>query len=310
MTAGKVGDQTARFAHQQFAGSKIPRLQADFKIAINAAGGDVGEIQRSGAGAAEVGALGKQLRDHIHKGRRVLLGFEREASGENRAVEIASGAAAQTVTVKLRALTAYGGEEFVAHRIVNHRHFGTAFNAYGDRNREVRQAFDKIGGAIQRIDNPLNVLIVARQFATLFSNDGVLRVGFANHFDNQSFCITVNIGNKVVAAFLARFDRVRGFIILGNQVAGLARSAHGDVEHRMHRYLSLDVKERGKTARSIAAHSLNVSTYVSMLPIISSLTPTNAAKYPNRTGGNLSHRQHGLRGPRHENHGLKQSLSG
>lgn len=29
-----------------------------------------------------------------------------------------------------------------------------------------------------------------------------------------------------------------------------------------------------------------------------------AAKYPNRAGRNIAYRQHGLRSPRHENHGL------
>jgi len=62
----------------------------------------------------------------------------------------------------------------------------------------------------------LNILLVARQLTAFFGDDGVLRVRFANHFDNQTFCVAVNIGNEVVAAFLAGFDGVRGFIILGN----------------------------------------------------------------------------------------------
>jgi len=62
----------------------------------------------------------------------------------------------------------------------------------------------------------LNVLIFARQFTAFFGDDGVFRVRFTNYFDNQTFCVAVNIGNEVVAAFLAGFDSVRGFVILGN----------------------------------------------------------------------------------------------
>ena len=42
VAADKVSDQTASFTHQQFTCRKIPWLQANLKIAINAASGNVG----------------------------------------------------------------------------------------------------------------------------------------------------------------------------------------------------------------------------------------------------------------------------
>ncbi|BAK12240.1 hypothetical protein PAJ_2160 [Pantoea ananatis AJ13355] len=216
VVAGEVSDQSARFAHQQFTRREIPRFQTNFKVAINAACGDVRQIQRSGAGATEIGTLRKQLGHDVHISWGVLFELEGETGGKNGAIQIASDTAAQAVTIQLRALSAYGAEQFITHRIVNDSHFCTAFNTNGDRNREVGQAFNKVGGAIQRIDYPLNILIFALKLTAFFSDDGMFWVRFTNDFDNQAFCVAVNIRYEVVAAFLAGLDSVRGFIILGN----------------------------------------------------------------------------------------------
>ncbi|MNP80120.1 hypothetical protein D3C76_1781210 [compost metagenome] len=65
----------------------------------------------------------------------------------------------------------------------------------------------------------------------------MLRIGLANDVDDQMLCIAIDVSDKVIGPFLARFYSVRGFVVFGNQVTGLARSAHGDRQHRMHGYL-------------------------------------------------------------------------
>ena len=114
----------------------------------------------------------------------MLLRFEREAGRDNGAVEVASVAAADGSRSAAR-LAAGRGKQFVTHRIVDHRDFSTTFDAYGDGNREVRQTFNEVGGAIQWIDNPLNILLFASVFTAFFGDNGVLRVRFANGFDNN-----------------------------------------------------------------------------------------------------------------------------
>lgn len=165
------------------------------------------------------------------------------------AVQIACVAAAQTVAVQLCALTAGRGEQFVTHWIVHNGDFGTAFNAYGDRHREVWQAFDEVGGAIQWIDNPLNILIGTFMFTAFFGDDGVLWVRFADRFDNNRFCGFIDVRHEIIAAFLAGFYGVWRFVVFGNYITRLARCAHGDGQHRMHRSLSLDVKEQENRRR-------------------------------------------------------------
>ena len=205
MTTGKVANQSTCFTGDQFASSEIPRTQTNFEITVNARSGNIGQIQRSRAGAAEVSALGKHFAEDIHVRGGVLFGFEREAGRDNRAVQVACIAAAQTVAIQLCALTAGRGEQFVTHRIVNHSDFSAAFNTYGDGNREVRQTFYEVGGAIQWIDNPLNILIGTFMFTAFFGDDGVLWVRFADRFDNNRFSGFIDVGHEIIAAFLAGF---------------------------------------------------------------------------------------------------------
>ncbi|MNP51481.1 hypothetical protein D3C76_1458030 [compost metagenome] len=134
MAANKVGHQAAGFTHQQFTRGEIPWLQANFEETVHATGSHVGQIQCGRTGTTEVGTLGKQLANHVDVWRCVLLNFEREAGCQDGAIQVFGVGAAQTVTVELCALTAGSGEQFVTHWIVNHSDFGTAFNAYSDRD--------------------------------------------------------------------------------------------------------------------------------------------------------------------------------
>jgi NAD(P)-dependent dehydrogenase (short-subunit alcohol dehydrogenase family) len=50
------------------------------------------------------------------------------------------------------------------------------------------------------------------------------------------FGVTVNVGHEVIAAFLDNLDVLglrKGFYYY---LTGVARSAHGDIQHRMHRF--------------------------------------------------------------------------
>ncbi len=101
----------------------------------------------------------------------------------------------------------------------------------------MRETFDEVCSAIQWIDHPLHIAIFADQLTAFFAHDTVLRIRLADDVDDQMLCIAIDVGDEVIGPFLARFYSVRGFVVFGNQVTGLARSAHGDSQHRMHGYL-------------------------------------------------------------------------
>ncbi|SUG32017.1 Uncharacterised protein [Salmonella enterica subsp. arizonae] len=57
MTASKIADDTARFTNQQFACGEIPRTKTNFKETIDTTCRNIGQIQRGGTRAAEVGRI-------------------------------------------------------------------------------------------------------------------------------------------------------------------------------------------------------------------------------------------------------------
>lgn len=85
----------------------------------------------------------------------------------------------------------------------------------------MREAFDEVGSAIQWINNPLYIIIFADQLTAFFTNNSVFWVRFTDNVNDQMLCIAVNVSNKVITAFLARFDSVRGFIILAIRLPAL-----------------------------------------------------------------------------------------
>jgi len=62
---------------------------------------------------------------------------------------------------QMRTGAAAGGEQLLAQRIVDHRVLETAAHLTGDRHREHREAVQKIGGAIERVDDPKRVMRAA-----------------------------------------------------------------------------------------------------------------------------------------------------
>ena len=57
--AGEIADQAAGLGDQQRAGRDVPGLQAFLEEAVDAAGGDIGQVQRGGAGAAQAGGISR-----------------------------------------------------------------------------------------------------------------------------------------------------------------------------------------------------------------------------------------------------------
>ncbi len=146
------------------------------------------------------------------------------------------------------------------------------------------QTFDKVGGAIQWIDNPLHILIFACVFTGLFGDNGMLRVRFADSVDNHSLGGFINVSYEIIAAFLVSFNRVGRFVVFGNYITRLARCAHGDGQHWMHRYLSLDVKERGENGAEYTSEFGLCLCFMLICANILKTLKNYAAKYTNRAG--------------------------
>ncbi len=81
---------------------------------------------------------------------------------------------ADAPAVELRAVAARGGEEFLPHRVVDDGVLEPAAVLDGDRHGEGGEAVQEIGGAVERIDDPDE--LVAAAAAGFLAEEAVVRV--------------------------------------------------------------------------------------------------------------------------------------
>ena len=166
----------------------------------------------------------------------MVLLLERETGGQYGASHLFGLADTDAVAVQLGAVATGAGKQLVTNGIVNDGLFGLALDAQGDGDGKVRNALDQVGRAIQWVDDPLVIRIGTGNLTRLFSHYAVFRVRLLDGVNDGRFGFTVNVGHEVVAAFLDSLDVLglgEGFYY---NLTGVARSAHGDIQHRMHRF--------------------------------------------------------------------------
>jgi hypothetical protein len=78
-------------------------------------------------------------------------------------------------------VAAAGGEAFVVDRVIDHGVFGLAAILHRDADRELREAVDEVGGAVERVDDPEVVLAFRLAFdeSAFLALEAVVRVGLA-----------------------------------------------------------------------------------------------------------------------------------
>lgn len=211
--SGEVGDFAAGLFDEQDAGGGVPGLQAKFPEAVEAAGGDAGEIERGGAIAADsVRALSE-----FAVVLKIGAGFA-VAHGETGAEEAGGNGGyfgdVHSFAVEECAFAAGGGEEFVVEGIENDG--GEKFAGLGERNgnAEARVAMGEVGGAVEGIDVPTKFggggALVA---GALFGGDGVVGKIFGDALDDQFFGAPVGLGDEIdFVAFVAKVQRARQFL--------------------------------------------------------------------------------------------------
>src|ERR1700730_10944955 len=88
LTACEIADESAGLAHQQEAGSEIPRRQSEFPEAVISAGGHISEIECGGAKPAYPAGCPHDCGKRREKGRVVVASDERDASADQCLAEL------------------------------------------------------------------------------------------------------------------------------------------------------------------------------------------------------------------------------
>src|SRR6185437_14080955 len=165
--AAYVGDIAAGFADDEDAGCKIPGRQVELPEAVESPGSDIGEVERGDAEAPDAARRGH------HRGKRreiawvVAAADEGNAGADQRLGEMPTRRDAQPAVVMEGAGALLRPEHLIAHRLVDHAGDDLSVALQPDRDGEMRDAVQKIGGAVQGIDDPA-VMRVAAGFAAAF----------------------------------------------------------------------------------------------------------------------------------------------
>src|ERR1051326_3233634 len=173
LAAGEVGDEAASLAHQQHPRRDVPGGKAELPKAVEPAGGDIGEIERGRAEPPH--AAGR--RQHRGQGAEIdrLAGAAagRQTGADNRLGELPTRRYSEPAVVQIGAGALLGPIHLVAGRLVDHPgdDFAVAFER--DRDREMRDAVQKIGRAIEGIDDPTVARVAARDLAPSFEQEAV-----------------------------------------------------------------------------------------------------------------------------------------
>ena len=165
----------AGFADDDRARGHVPLRQIALPIAVEAAGGDVGHVEGGGAEAAQAGDARLQFGHLVARQSVVAAADMRQAAGDHAFIELPAPGDAQPLVVEEGALAALGDVEFVVGGIVDHAGDDGALALQADRDREMRNAVQKIGSAVERIDDPGVALVGAFAGAAFLADKTVAR---------------------------------------------------------------------------------------------------------------------------------------
>src|SRR5581483_1782285 len=160
-------------AHQDQAGGDVPGRQVALPIAVEASGRDPGEIERGGAEAAQSRHLVLQHGDLLARQRKVAAAVMWQAADDDRIDEPGAAGHAQAAVVEEGALAALGGEQLVIGGIVDEAGDDRVLALERDRDAEMRDAVQEIGGAVERVDDQAMRLVGAFVAAAFLAEKAV-----------------------------------------------------------------------------------------------------------------------------------------
>ena len=112
----------------------------------------------------------------------------------------------------------------------------------GDGNAEVRDAANKVSGAVDRVDYPLVFAVGIATLAGFLAEKAVVRVGLLQVVDDFLLGFAVDFRDEIVLALGLDFNAIQLLRGAGDQITGLARGAQGDIQHGLHRTKTLNVQ--------------------------------------------------------------------
>src|ERR1700733_2549501 len=226
-----VADEAAGFAHQNYPGGDIPRRQVALPIGIEPAGGDPGEIEGRRAVTAQTGETLLRGCDLVARQRQIAAAaVMRQAAGDNRVGQVLARRDPDALVVEIRALAALGDEQLLIGRIVGQAGDDDAVALERDRHREMRDAVQEIGGAVERSDGPTMALVGAGPGPTFLAEKAVGRPRLGQFLIDDLLGAAVGGGDEIARPLERHLQMLDLAEIALEAAPGAARGLDHDVE--------------------------------------------------------------------------------
>src|SRR5439155_2250432 len=150
----EIADQTAGFDDQKTARCHVPRVQADFPETVVITGGDVRQIERSCAGPSQPSGFLDHCSHHVEIGLEKATVAKWKAGADEAFLQMLASRNTYSAVIEKRAAAARRGKQVVAHRVIHHALRDLSSVLQRNRYTVLWKAVQKIGRAIQWIDNP------------------------------------------------------------------------------------------------------------------------------------------------------------
>ena len=157
-----------------------------------------------------------------------MLGVtERKTGAEQGVFHLWDVADSHAPVVHLCAGAARSGEHLLPDRVVDQPRFQPVLVAKTDGDGEMRNTVQEIGGAVQRIDDPL-IIVVAVLFAAFLGQNAVVGIGLAQGLNNFLFGLHIRFTDEVVALFGGDAQPFEVIEVTEQDAAGAQGGALGD----------------------------------------------------------------------------------
>ena len=154
----------------------------------------------------------------------------RQAAGDHAFIELPAPGDAQPLVVEEGALAALGDVEVVIGRIVDQARDHHAFALQADRDREMRNAVQEIGGAVERIDDPGVALVGAFARAAFLADETVARPRLGEILVQHFLGALVRLGDEIRRALQRHLQMLDLAEIALEAAPGAARGFDHDVD--------------------------------------------------------------------------------
>ena len=210
----------------ELAGGNVPEGDAGLDVGIESAAGGVGHGEGGAAHHAHLAAAEGRFAKAFESNFECLLVFA-TTDEDDGLFEFGALADAQRAAIEEDFAILFRGPGFVGHGVVDHAHEDVFSLSQGDGDAEVWDAVEEIDGAIDGIDDPLElgVLIAAEAF---FAIEGMVGILGSDAGEDEILGLAVELKLEVVVqGFVDRFVLVK---VVAKELAHFMGGAEGDFE--------------------------------------------------------------------------------